>query len=87
MVQAAKAIGWGIPEIADIDFERLTEAVILKESFEALAWEKKPYKVCHWIRGFIAGFASVAFGTSMEAVGVECLATGDAHCKFEIKQK
>jgi predicted hydrocarbon binding protein/predicted amino acid-binding ACT domain protein len=87
MAQAAKASGWGIPEIVNIDLERLSGTVILKESFEALAWEKKPYKVCHWIRGFIAGFASVAFGASMEAVEVGCLATGDAYCKFEIKPK
>jgi predicted hydrocarbon binding protein/ACT domain-containing protein len=87
MAQAAKASGWGIPEIDEIDLEHCSGTVTIKESFEALAWEKKPYKVCHWIRGFISGFSTAAFGEPMEAVEIECMATGSKHCRFEIKPK
>jgi len=86
-VQASKATGWGIAEVKNIDFKRISGTVIVKECFEALAREKKPYKVCYWIRGFIAGFHSAVFGQPVEAVETKCLAVGDEYCEFEIQKK
>lgn len=85
IVQAAKALGWGIVEFPSIDFKDFTGTVVLKESFEALTRQKKPYKVCHWARGFFAGCMSVVFGEPVEAVEVKCLATGAKYCEFTIK--
>ena len=87
IVQAARALGWGIVKFQDIDFKSLTGTVIMKESFEALARERKPYKVCHWTRGYFAGCMSVVFGKPVEAVEVKCLATGAEYCEFKIKRK
>lgn len=87
IIQASKATGWGIVEAKNIDFKRLSGTVVVNDCFEALAREKKPYKVCHWIRGFIAGFTSIVFGQPVETVETKCLATGDEYCEFEIKKK
>jgi len=87
IVQTAKALGWGIVEFQDIDFNGLKGTIIVKESFEALARQKKPYKVCHWTRGYFAGCMSVVFGKSVETVEAKCLATGDRYCEFKIKWK
>jgi len=87
IVQAAKALGWGIVEFYEIDFKDLKGTIIVKESFEALARQQKPYKVCHWTRGYFAGCMSVVFGKPVEAVEVKCLATGAEHCEFKIKWK
>lgn len=86
-VQVLKATGWGIVEVHDIDFKRLSGTAIIKECFEAAAWRKKPYKACHWTRGYIAGFISEVFGKPVEAVEVKCLATGDEYCEFKIQTK
>jgi len=87
VVQAAKALGWGIVEFPEIDFKGLTGTVIVKECFEALARQKKPYKVCHWTRGYFAGCMSVVFGKPVEAVEVKCLATGAECCEFRVRCK
>jgi predicted hydrocarbon binding protein len=87
IVQAAKALGWGIVEFQNIDFQSLTGTIIVKESFEALAREKKPYKMCHGARGYFAGCMSVVFGKPVEAVEVKCLATDAEYCEFRIRSK
>jgi len=87
IVQVGKALGWGIIEFQDIDFKGLTGTIVVKESFEALARQRKPYKVCHWTRGYFAGCMSVVFGKPVEAVEVKCLATGADYCEFKIRWK
>lgn len=85
--QAGRAMGWGIIEFREIDFERLSGTVIIKECFEAAAWRKKAYKVCHWTRGILAGFMSIIFAKPVEAIEVRCLAVGDEHCEFKIQEQ
>ena len=85
IVQAAKALGWGIVKFQDIDFKDLEGTIIMKESFEALARQKKPYNVCHWARGFFAGCMRVVFEKPVEAVEVKCLATGAEYCEFKVR--
>lgn len=87
VVQAFKALGWGIVETKNINIKHLSGIITVNECFEALAREKKPYKVCYWIRGFIAGFMSIVFRQPVEAIENKCLAIGDGHCEFEIKKK
>jgi predicted hydrocarbon binding protein len=87
IIQASKATGWGIVELKNIHSKRPSGTIIVKECFEALARGKKPYKVCHWIRGFVAGFLSLVSGQPVEAVETKCLAVGDDHCEFEIHKK
>jgi len=82
VAQAVQATGWGIIEPRNIDLKRHQGTIIIKQCFEALAWRKKPYQICHWSRGYIAGVASVIAGRPIEATEVKCLATGDEYCEF-----
>jgi len=85
VAQAVQATGWGVIEPRDIDLERHQGIIIIKQCFEALAWRKKPYKICHWSRGYIAGVANVIFGIPMKAEEIKCLATGDEYCEFRVE--
>jgi predicted hydrocarbon binding protein len=85
LIQKVKAIGWGLITVDKIAIKRSSATLIIKENFEALVQKKKPYRVCHWSRGFIAGYFSVVFSKPVESVEVKCLATGDEHCEFDIR--
>lgn len=85
--QEMKATGWGIIEVHDIDSKRSSGTIIVKECFEAAAWRKKPYNVCHWTRGTLAGFMSTVFGKNLEVEEVKCLATGNEYCEFKIQSR
>jgi predicted hydrocarbon binding protein len=85
LIQGVKAIGWGLITVDKIDIKRFSATISIKENFEAVAQEEKPYTTCHWSRGFITGYFSVVFSKPVESVEVKCLATGDKHCEFEIR--
>ena len=42
LAQAGQATGWAITEIKEIDFERPSATIIVKDCFEAVAWRKSP---------------------------------------------
>lgn len=83
--QAVKALGFGLPEVKVIDFQKSSGIIIIRDCMEALARKKKHYKVCHWSRGFIAGAFSHVFGEPVDVVENKCLAFGDEYCEFQIK--
>ena len=85
LAQAGQATGWAITEIKEVDFERSSATIIVKDCFEAIAWRKKPYAVCHWTRGYLAGYLSVVFNKPVEATETKCLAKGDEYCEFVIE--
>jgi len=85
--QAVKATGWGITEVSRIDMKKHSATIIVRDCFEAAAWRKKPYNVCHWTRGYLAGYMSTVFGKRVEAVETKCMAKGDKCCEFKIQQK
>jgi len=85
LAQAGQATGWAITEIKEINFERSSATIIVKDCFEAVAWRKKPYTVCHWTRGYLAGYLSVVFNKPVEATETKCLAKGDEYCEFVIE--
>jgi len=85
--QAVRATGWGITEFSRIDMKNHSATIIVKECFEAAAWRKKPYTVCHWTRGYLAGYMSTVFGKPVEAIEAKCMARGDKYCEFKIQQK
>jgi len=87
LAQTGKATGWGITEIKSINMKAHTSTIIVKDCFEAAAWRKKPYSVCHWTRGYLAGYMSTVFGKTVEATETKCMAKGDSHCEFEIRRK
>jgi predicted hydrocarbon binding protein/predicted amino acid-binding ACT domain protein len=85
--QAVKATGWGITEVSSIYMKKHSATIIVRECFEAVAWRKKPYNVCHWTRGYLAGYMSTVFGKPVEAFETKCIARGDQYCEFKIQQK
>jgi predicted hydrocarbon binding protein len=86
-VQAVKATGWGITEVRSIDMKKSSATIIVKDCFEAAAWRKKPYNVCHWTRGYLAGCMSAVFKKHVEAVETKCMARGDQYCEFKIQRE
>lgn len=87
MVQATKTIGWGEIEDLTIDRRKLTGRFKIQSCFEAVLRGYRKEKICHWTRGFIAGFSSEVVGESLEAVELKCVAAGDKLCEFEVKPK
>jgi len=87
LAQLVQATGWGIIEVDSIDFKCASATISVKDCFEAAAWRKKPYNVCHWTRGYLAGYMSAVFGKSVEAVEVKCMAKGEEHCEFHIRER
>jgi len=85
--QATKAIGWGVIISWEIEPERLSAKIEIKECFEAVLRKDANRKVCHWTRGVLAGYMSKLFGETVEAVETKCVATGDDVCCFHIKRK
>jgi predicted hydrocarbon binding protein len=87
LAQAGKATGWGVTEVRRIDMKKPSATIIVKDCFEAVAWRKKPYTVCHWTRGYLAGYMSNVFGNPVEAVETKCMAVGESYCEFKIQRK
>lgn len=85
LIQGVKAIGWASVTVQEIDSEQLSATLIAKENFEAIAQNKKPYKACHFSRGFIAGYFGTVFGKPVDVTEIKCFAAGDEHCEFKIK--
>ena len=85
--QAVRATGWGIIEVSRIDMKKHSATIIVKDCFEAAAWRKKPYTVCHWTRGYLAGYMSTVFGKPVDAIETKCMARGDKYCEFKIQQR
>lgn len=87
LIQATRAIGWGQIEDLKLDVNRPFCKVKVRRCFEAILRGSRREKVCHWTRGFIAGFLSKVVDKSMEAIELKCTATGDEICEFEARTR
>jgi predicted hydrocarbon binding protein len=87
LMQATQAIGWGKIESFTIDRKELSARVRMRMCFEALLRGRKRENVCHWTRGFIAGFLSEVFEKPVDAFELKCAAAGDEICEFEVKPR
>jgi len=88
LLQANQATGWGIGEIADLDFQTSVADIVVYDCFEAVAWQnKKTNETCNWTRGYFAGSLSTVFHNAVEAIETKCLASGDPYCEFKIKPR
>jgi len=85
--QCVQATGWGIVNVQHVNFKQATATITVKDCFEAAAWRRKPYPACHWTRGYFAVFMGTVFAKPVEAVEVKCMAKGDEHCEFQIKER
>jgi len=87
LIQATNAIGWGQIRDFNIDKKRLVGNLKVRKCFEAVLKGPRKEKVCHWTRGFIAGFLGEIIGKTVETVELKCSAAGDEICEFEVKPK
>jgi predicted hydrocarbon binding protein len=87
IIQATKALGWGQIEDLKINEKELVANIKIRMCFEALVRGRRCDKVCHWTRGFAAGFISEIFRKPADAVELKCSAAGDEVCEFEVKPK
>jgi predicted hydrocarbon binding protein len=80
------AKGWGIPNIAEFNEERLEATISVQDLFECLPFKGK-YKEgrSHFFRGYLTGVFHQLFRKDASTTEVECVAKGDANCKFTIK--
>ena len=77
-------IGWGRFELEAFDPKRKHLTIKVFSSPFAEAYGPSSNSVCHFIRGVLAGMASVIYGREVEARESSCLAKGDAFCLFHI---
>jgi hypothetical protein len=84
MMKTGPQIGWGRFELETFDPVQKHLAVKVYSSPFAEAYGSSSSPVCHFIRGVLAGMASVIYGREAEARESSCLAKGDAFCKFDI---
>lgn len=87
LAQATQAIGWGKIEDVQLDIERPFCRVKVRRCFEALLRGHRAEKMCHWTRGFVAGFLSEIIDDPLEATEVKCAAAGGELCEFEATPK
>lgn len=85
MAKMGTEIGWGQFVVSSFSVSSCKLVLVVESSPFAAAYGKAERGVCHLIRGVFAGLASGIFARAVEAREEECLAMGDAHCKFVIR--
>ena len=76
---------WGDVVFRDVDFERGSGKIIVRNSFESMARKAKEPS-CHFFRGFLAGFLSELFNKTVVVTEEKCASRGDAHCQFRFEE-
>lgn len=87
LMDLASMGGWGRFEFIKLDFKENIMICTVKESPFARLSKQKKKKVCHMIRGLLAGGASIGFGKDVECIETKCLADGSNFCEFIVKPK
>ena len=83
-----KAIGWGLIKTYSLDLNRIYGTIRSIDNIEGtLRKNKGSDPICHWTRGFLAGYLSAATGREVEVREVKCMGKGDEFCEFEIEAK
>jgi len=83
-----KAIGWGMVKTCSLDLNRMRGTIRLLNNIEGAMRENKGREpICHWTRGFLAGYLSAATGREVGVREVRCMGKGDEFCEFEIEAK
>lgn len=88
LFQCTRAIGWGLIETYSLDLDRIRGKIRSVGNIEAATRKNKGTEpMCHWTRGFLAGYLSAAVGREVEVREVKCIGKGDEFCEFEIEAK
>ena len=76
--------GWGILEIAKIDFEKDSHVVKFNNSKLPKVYGKANYCVDIIPTGFVAGGLSAIYGKDFDALETKCISHGDPFCEIEV---
>jgi len=80
------AKGWCIAEF--IEFSSKSITLIVRELFECLPFKgKQENPASQFFRGYIAGLLRQILNKEVAVTEVECVAKGDAACKFVVEVK
>jgi len=76
----------GIMRIEKLDLEALTFVLTVSEDLDCSGLPVYGTTVCDYDEGFIAGILHAYTGKHFTAVEVDCWATGDRTCRFEVHE-
>ncbi len=84
--QLKREENWGDVTFRNVDLENGSGKVIVKGAFESVARETSEPS-CHFFRGFLAGFLSELFNSTVVVTEEKCASSGDANCQFRFEQE
>ena len=88
LFSCVKAIGWGQIKTHSLDLKRIYGRIRSVDNIEAATRKNKGTEpICHWTRGFLAGYLSATTGKDVEVREVKCMGKGDDFCEFEIEER
>jgi predicted hydrocarbon binding protein len=83
--QLKREENWGDIIFRDVDLENGSGKVVVEDSFESVARETSEPS-CHFFRGFLAGFLSELFNSTIVVTEEKCASSGDADCRFRFEK-
>ena len=83
--QRLREWGMGLLRIERADFERLEFTLTVAEDLDCSGLPVTGETVCEFDEGFIAGIVGAYAGRRFSAREVDCWASGDRVCRFEVK--
>jgi predicted hydrocarbon binding protein len=79
--------GWGKMEFIKLDFNKKILICRVKDSPFAQLSSLRGKKVCHIIRGLLAGGCGIGFNENVDGIETRCKAEGSDYCEFIIQPK
>jgi len=83
--QTFETTGWGDIKKIELDLNKATGMISVKNSFEAKASSRSKAPACYFLRGLLEGFIRAAAGRPIRVEEEKCVAKGDECCIFTIK--
>lgn len=77
----------GILRVEEADFERLEMVVTVSEDLDCSGLPVMGVAVCNYDEGFIAGILKVYTGRELLVREIDCWATGERTCRFDIRPR
>ena len=77
------AVGWGRPELVELDNAKRRAKVRLYDCFESEGVSTGA-PACNFVRGHLSGAFTAYFGGYVRVMEKRCSSKGDSYCEFEI---
>jgi len=85
--QTLKNLHIGILRIEKVDLEKLHIILTIAEDLDCSGLPFSDEVVCNYDEGFIAGIFEVYTGKRFEATEIDCWASGDRLCRFDVRMR